>query len=112
MSTVYLQHRFTNIYVGPTGHSHTRDANDDLTKPWGINCDACERFLVAEGAVYRPEQVPLTDDQIAENERLEREGNLAVRQASQALATAAAKIVSGEDVTPKRGRARKRLAED
>lgn len=94
MSTIYAQHSVASVSVGPTGHQHNRATPDDGHTPFAINCEACEPFLVKEGWVYNPEQVPLTDAQIREKERVEREGNLAVKQAAEMLATVAADAVS------------------
>lgn len=91
MTVLYLQHVYTSISVSETGHNHTRSEPDDGDTPMAIDCDACAPFLVRDfAAVHDPDQVPLTDRQIAAREKAEREGNVAVRQAAEALANAAA----------------------
>jgi hypothetical protein len=94
MSTIYAQHSVSSVSVGPTGHQHNRASKDDGHTPFALDCEVCEPFLVKEGWVYNPEQVPLTDSQIREKERVEREGNLAVKQAAEMLASAAADAVT------------------
>lgn len=97
MSVVYNQHVYSSVFIGQTGHTHAKAAAaaDDET-PMAIDCSACEPFLVKEGWVYAEENVPLTDRQARDQERTEREGNLAVKQVAEALAaTAAEAIVAG-----------------
>ena len=94
--TVYNQHIFTAIFVGQTGHQHVRNASATDEAPTAIECVSCEPFLVKEGWTHSPEQVPLTDRQVTERDRTEREGNMAVKQVAEALATtAAAALASG-----------------
>jgi hypothetical protein len=93
MSTVYLQSTTSEVYVAPTDHHHKRPIGDDTNRPFAIDCEACEKYLVREGAVYSPDLVPLTSSQVAEQEKIEREGNLAVKQAATALAESAASLL-------------------
>lgn len=90
MSVTYNQHTYRSVFVGQTGHQHNRADKDDGFTPMAVDCEACEPYLVKEGWVYNPELVPLTDQQIREKDRVEREGNLAVKQAAQTLASVAA----------------------
>jgi hypothetical protein len=90
MSTIYTQHSVSSVYVGPTGHQHVRAQDDDGHTPFALECAACEPYLVKEGWVYDTELVPLTDTQQRAQERMEREGSIAVRQAAERLADAAA----------------------
>lgn len=92
--TVYNQHTFTSVNVGPTGHVHSRASSDpDDQTPTAVECGACEPFLVREGWVHDPGSVPLTDRQEREREQVEREGNLAVKQVAESLAAAAANAI-------------------
>ena len=92
--TVYLQNTVYSVSRAETGHVHVRPADDDMSLPFAIDCDACAPFLVKDGGTVSPDQVPLTGAQIAEQERIEREGNLAVKQAAAALAESAATLVT------------------
>ncbi len=98
MSAIYTQHTITAIFVSQTGHHHVRAYTDEATfygeTPTSIECGACEPYLVKEGWVYDPDLVPLTDRQIANRERLEREGNAAVAKAAEALATSATAVMN------------------
>ena len=97
MSTVYLQHRYHSIGVGPTGHNHTRAEPDDGETPTAIDCDVCAPYLVRDfGGVYNPDLVPLTDRQVAAREKADREGNSAVRQAAEAMARQATAVSRAE----------------
>ncbi len=108
MTTVYNQHTYTAIFVGQTGHSHSR-ASDDGQTPMAIDCAVCEPFLVKDGWVYNTELVPLTDAQEREAERLEREGNLAVKQAAEAMAAVVSqKVLETAATKPKTTRTRAR----
>lgn len=98
---IYAQHTVSSVFVGPTGHQHNRAVPDD-GQPFAIECAACEPFLVKEGWVYNPELVPLTDIQERERDRVEREGNLAVKQVAERLAEAAAHEIRGAAEKPKR----------
>lgn len=104
--TVYNQHVFTSVSVGPTGHQHGRE-HAKGEEPTAIDCPACEPYLVADGWVSSPDQVPKTVAQIADEERREREGNSAVRQAAEAMARVAAEAV-GVDRAPRAPRAPRR----
>ncbi len=95
MTVVYLQTSVSSVHVGRTGHTHTRAGDDLNVAPFGVDCDACEADLVREGAVYDRELVPLTDRQQREKERVEREGNLAVKQVADALAETVAGALVG-----------------
>jgi hypothetical protein len=97
VSTVYTQHTVTSISVGPTGHVHNRAQTDPAdASPTAIDCDACGPFLIKEGWTHDPESVPLTDRQERDKERVERDGNLAVKQVAEALAERAAEaLVTG-----------------
>lgn len=88
--TVYTQHRYTAVFVGETGHHHQRATEDDGVTPFAIQCDACEPFLVKEGWVYNPALVPLTDEQLRRKERIEVEGNAALKAFQEKLAESAA----------------------
>ena len=95
MTTVYLQSTHTEVFIGPTGHHHKRAAGEDLSLPMAIDCDACAPYLVKDMyGTYKIEQVPLTEAQVAEKERIEREGNYAVQEAAKLIAGRAATIVS------------------
>ena len=94
MTVVYLPHTVSAVYRAETEHHHVRPAGDDMSRPFAIDCDACAPFLLRDGATTSAEKVPLTEDQVTEQERIEREGNLAVKQAAQALATSAATLVA------------------
>ncbi len=91
MTTLYNQHTYSSVFVGQTGHTHTRAADADTDLPFAVDCGVCEPYLVREGWVYNTELVPPTDVQLREQERLEREGNIAVKQAAEAMATVIAK---------------------
>lgn len=88
--TVYAPYTHGSVSVGATGHVHVRAERiqGDRT-PMAIDCALCEPYLLKEGWVRKPNQVPETDEQIAEREEREREGNFAVRQAGEAIARAA-----------------------
>ncbi len=104
MSTIYTQPTVSSVYVGPTGHTHSK-ADPASGKPFAIDCGACEAYLIREGWVYDVELVPPTDQQLREQERIEREGNLAVKQAAEALATAAtAQLTSSTTKAPRKTR--------
>ncbi len=92
--TVYNQHTYGSVFVGPTGHTHTKvkTGKDDGT-PTAIDCGACEPFLVKEGWVYDPALVPLTDRQLAEQERVTKEGNAALLAFQRDLAANAAEAL-------------------
>jgi hypothetical protein len=105
MTTVYLQHSVTSIGIGKTGHVHNRVATAPGDEsPTAIDCAECEKWLVKEGAVYSPEQVPLTDRQIAAREKVEREGGVAVKAAAEALAATAASVLAGNASPDRRPR--------
>ncbi len=107
-SPVYAQHRYSSIFVSETGHQHNRATADDGETPFAIECAACEPFLVKEGWVYHPAQVPLTDEQERRKERITRDGNAALKAFQERLADQAAEaLVSGSDLSE----ARKRLQE-
>lgn len=94
MSTVYNQHSVTSVGVGPTGHVHNRSGDAEGETPTAIDCVACEPFLVKEGWVYNPNLVPLTDQQVMDRERADREGNQAVRWAAEAQGRAAQQAIA------------------
>lgn len=100
--TVYGQVSNYSVSRAETGHNHVRPADDDMSLPFAIDCDACAPFLLRDGWVASPDQVPLTGAQIAEQERIEREGNLAVKQAAAALAESAATLVTSGGSSRKR----------
>lgn len=87
--TLYNQHTFTAVFVSQTGHSHVRSGGDDGT-PMAIDCGACEPFLTKDGWVYDPKLVPLTDRQMAEQERVSKQGNAALLAFQRDLAANAA----------------------
>lgn len=107
MTVLYNQHTITSIFVGQTGHQHTKAPGAPEMAPMAIDCAQCQPFLLREGWVVSPESVPLTDRQIREKERIEREGSLAVRQASEAMASFANAKLTGGSSRPraKRGAA-------
>ena len=84
--TAYNQHTFTSVFIGPTGHQHDRDPKATDTEPTAIDCDVCAPYLASDGWVFDPKLVPLTDRQIEEQEKRDREGAAAIRQAAAALA--------------------------
>lgn len=106
MSTIYSQSTISSVFVGKTGHAHEKE-DPSSDEPFALDCVACEPHLVREGWVYKPEQVPLTEAQEREQERLEREGNIAVKQAAEALATAAAAQLTGTEPKTTRRRTTK-----
>jgi hypothetical protein len=90
VTRVYLQNSTQAIFVSETGHQHLRSASAEDERPTVINCPECEPYLVRDFAgVYSPEQVPLTQAQVAARERETREGNTAVSEAAKALAISA-----------------------
>lgn len=99
--TVYNQYTYTSVFVGQTGHAHVKAEGAEARAPMAITCSACEPILVREGWVHAAELVPLTDVQEREKERAEREGNLAVRQAAEALSTSLSSQLAG-GMAPKR----------
>ncbi len=88
MTRVYNQSAISSIYVGPTGHSHTKVGEG----PMAVDCAICEPFLVREGWVYRRDDAPLSDAEQREKERIEREGSLAVKQSAESLARVATEM--------------------
>ena len=87
MPPVYLAHTNQAVFVGPTGHQHIRSTSPDDERPTVINCVECEKYLVRDhGAVYSPDQVPLTEKQLERKDREQRDGNAAVAEAAKALA--------------------------
>lgn len=95
MSLLYAQHTVGAVFVSQTGHQHVRTEPSDGS-PTSLDCVMCEPYLVQEGWVYDPVLVPLTEQQQREQERIEREGNMAVKQVAEALAeTAAAALAAG-----------------
>lgn len=101
MSVIYTQSTVTSVGVGPTGHVHNK-ANPGDGKPFALECGACEPFLVKEGWVYSSELVPLTESETREKERIEREGNLAVKRASEQMAAFAMAATRGSPAPAKR----------
>jgi hypothetical protein len=97
MGTVFLQGSVTSIFVGQTGHQHLRSIAADDNVPTAINCPECEPYLLKEGAVHDKRMVPLTDRQEAAKEEATREGGLAVRQAAEALATTASRVLRQDE---------------
>jgi hypothetical protein len=103
LTTVYLQHVFTSIGVGPTGHQHVRAESADPNAPTAIDCDVCAPILVRDfGGVYDPDLVPLTDRQTASREKSDREGNAAVRMAAESLARSATAVVTKQAASRRR----------
>lgn len=98
MSTVYYQGTHTAITIGPTGHQHKKAEKADKNEPFAIDCAECEPYLVREGWVYNKKLVPLTQEQLDEQEDVEREGNLAVKQVAEAMAETAAAVLAGQKV--------------
>jgi uncharacterized membrane protein len=95
---VYLQGSIGAVYVSQTGHQHLRNIPPDDNIPTKINCPECEAYLVRDhGGVYSPEQVPLTDRQVAAQEKSTREGNAAVSEAAKVLAKNVTSVQSGMD---------------
>ncbi len=101
MPTLYNQSAISSIYVGPTGHSHTKVGEG----PMAVECAVCEPYLVREGWVYRRDDAPLSDSEQRERERIEREGGLATKQMAEALAEAAAELAGAKPARTRRTRA-------
>lgn len=99
MTYAYAQHTITSVAVGPTGHTHDRSLPITDETPTVVECAACAPYLIREGWYANPELVPLTERQLKERERIEREGNLAVKEVTAALAASAASAIAGRTVT-------------
>lgn len=111
MTTVYTQGRFKSIFIGATGHVHNREGDFESDEtPMAVDCVSCEPYLVKEGWVYAPEQVPLTDRQEREQQRQEREGNMAVKQVAEALAESAREALATGSAPRRRAASKKSVA--